>query len=447
MSLGTRYRERSLGETKEGSNVPLDPIPTPLGVFREYSSGAVVNTVYLNNTGTGYIPRFQRTWDQVNPGPPYLSGGPFSSLRALYPIQEAQGAGTHSRTIGSTKYEYSGGFYLPDLSNDPISPSSIANMGWGSGQDSTLLPDPEATYGPEVFGRLRPQLSDGGLGVAVAELRDLPGMLKTSAQGFHEIWKSMGGHPTSPFMQPKKVADHFLNHEFGWVPFLADVGKFADNFKHGRVKLDNLTKNNDKWIKRERVLHDELVDWNIIHSQEGFIGCQPNGYYMSLIFPYVRTDIYSRLVDRVWAEGRFRYYRPELDRSLSSYDDAWPAMQRQMLLHGARINPSVLWRATPWTWLIDWGVGVGKFIDNMEAIGLDGVVSKYLYLMQHKQQELASVIYLVGSDQGTQALQWHRKLESKQRVESGNPFGFGLQLGNMSPMKLAILAALGISRT
>jgi hypothetical protein len=446
MQLGMRYRERQLDERYEGSNILVAPVPTPLGVYREYVDGTLVAEVPHNHTGLTPVPRFQRTWDQKHPGPPYLTGGPFASIRVAYPRDMPKGIGTYFRIDGNRKYEYTGGFYNPDISRDPIPLSTLANMGWNAGQDHSLLPDPEADYGSQVFDRLRPQLSDGGLAVAVAELRDVPQMLSTSAKGFHEIWKSMGGHQSSPFMQPKKLADHFLNHEFGWVPFLSDVGKFADNFKHGKMKIDQLADSNNTWQKRERTLHKNTTGWNLEHFQENYSGCQPLGAYLNQVFPYTTFEVYSRLVDRVWAEGSFKFYRPELDKSLSSYNDNWPAMQRQMLLHGARINPSVLWRATPWTWLIDWGLGVGKLIDNLEAIGLDGVVSKYLYLMQSTKREIFSQHSLHGSAGGVVNLRWDRGYTVKQRVEASNPFGFGLSFGGLSPMKVAILAALGISR-
>lgn len=446
VQLGSRYREMVLLERDAKGDLVTGPVPTPLGVFSEYLNGVKLYSVNLNHTGIVPTPSFKRTWDQVHPGPPYLTGGPFSSVRVVYPRVAAQAIGTYSRTVGNTKYEYKGGFYLPLTGHDPVPLSTLANMGWNPGQDSTLLPDTEADYGSQVFGRLRPQLSDGGLGVALAEMRDTPRMLKTTAKGFAEIWRSLRGHPSAPFMAPKKAADHFLNQEFGWIPFLNDVEKFADNVANGEFKINQLARDNNAWVRRRRTLYQNTTGWNTDYYQWGFPGCQPNGAYLNLVFPSQQWAVYSRLVDSVWASGAFKYYRPELDKSLPSYDDMMPAMRRQMLLHGARLNPSVLWRATPWTWLIDWGLGVGKLIDNMEAIGLDGVVSKYLYLMQHTRREIISEHVLSGHDGDPVVFTWPRSYEVKQRMEASNPYGFGLSWSGLSPMKLAILAALGISR-
>jgi len=445
--LGTRYREQSLEEIDGNGDIVKEPIPTPLGIFSEYLNGNKLYSIQLNNTGITPTPRYKRTWDQVHPGPPYLTGGPFQSIRVMYPLAEPQAIGTYTRTIGNTKYEYVGGFYLPLVNNDPVPLATLGNLGWNNGQNSSLLPDPVADYGSQVYDRLRPQMSDGGLGVALAELRDAPRMLSTSARGFHEAWQTLGGHPTSAIMQPKKIADHFLNHQFGWLPFLSDIGKFADNFKHGRVKIDALSRNNATWIRRRRTLYENTTDWNNDYYQWGINGCQPTGSYINTVFPSTQTSVNSRLVDRVWAVGKFKYYRPELDKSLTSYDDLWPSIQRQMLLHGARINPSVLWRATPWTWLIDWGLGVGKLIDNIESVALDGVVSKYMYLMQNTRREIQSYHNLFGHDGPPLWFSWSRGYEIKQRQEAGNPYGFGLSWGGLSPMRIAILAALGISRT
>jgi len=117
-----------------------------------------------------------------------------------------------------------------------------------------------------------------------------------------------------------------------------------------------------------------------------------------------------------------------------------------MTNYGVRISPSNVWRATPWTWLIDWGINVGRNLDRVSEYLLDGVVAKYLYLMHHQKQRFVlkqTLPFLTG----TVVLEFYRDVETKQRKEAGSPYGFDSPWESLSPKKLAILAALGLSRT
>lgn len=446
MQLGSRYREKQLAEVLANGNV-ASPVPTPLGIYREYTNNVKTFELNLNNTGITPTPRVIKTWDRKNPGPPYESGGPFSSIRILYPQATPQGGGVYYRTVGNKRYEYTGSFYLPDCTHDPIPLGTLFNLGWNAGQNTTgLPPDPEAVYGPSAFSKTRPPLSDGGLGQAIVEVRDAPRMLKTSARGFKDFYESIGGRPDGPVMAPKKAADHFINGQFGWRPFLKDIDDLADNLINYRDKFRRLMDGNGKYQKRERTLFKATVDEGMLYSQSGYFGCQPSGTYLNNIFPSSNFSVWTGRVDRVWSEGAFTYYRPEFDVSDPDFYGPWSRLRRHMDIHGMRINPSLLWKVTPWSWLADWFLPINRYIEDMEAVINDGVVAKYLYVMQSVTKNITSVHQLFGADSGPVTLMWNRSYTTKTRVGANNPYGFGQSWDGLSPKQLLILGALGITR-
>lgn len=447
MQLGSRYREKVLAEVLANGNV-ASPVPTPLGVYREYTNGVQTLEVQMNNVGITPTPRIIKTWDRKNPGPPYRTGGPFSSVKIMYPQATPQGVGVHFRTVGNKRYEYTGGFYLPDCTHDPIPLGQLFNLGWNVGQSSSALPpDPEAVYGPTAFSKTRPPLSDGGLGQAIVEVRDTPRMLRTSARGFKDFYESIGGIPSGPSMAPKRVADHFINRQFGWVPFLKDIDDFSDNLINYRDKFRRLMDGNGQYQKRERTLFKANVDEGMFYSQAGYFGCQPSGAYMANIFPTSNFSVWTGRVDRVWSEGAFTYYRPEFDVEDPAFYGPWARMRRHMDIHGLRVNPSLLWKVTPWSWLADWFLPIGRYIEDLEAVVNDGVVAKYLYVMQNVKRGITSIHQLFGADSGAVTLRWDRFYETKTRVPANNPYGFGISWDGLSPKQIAILAALGYLRT
>lgn len=450
-TLGSRYRERKLLDSVPGTNVQktfTNSIPHPLGTYRKYVDNALVLTQDQPPTGPHSWNRaYQRTWDQTHPGPPYRTGGPFHSVKVYCPdFPEPQARGLYTKTISNTRHEYDGCFALPEYDHDPFN-DVITNIGWGSGQNSTMLANGES-FGPQAYARLRPQIERVGGAVAIAELRDLPGMLKTSAKGFHEIWKSLGGHPTNPLMSPKKVADHYLNHQFGWVPFISDINKSIDAYDHGQEYLDQLVKDNNSWVERVRTILKDDGSNDLFYYSSATNGCQPVPSPLNNIgkvFGSTEFRVYQKLVTLVWAAGRFKYYRPEFDRSLQSFDSNYSTIQRYLDLYGVRVNPSVLWKITPWTWLADWFGNMGDLIQRETDTWLDGVVSKYMYVMHHQVRNIYSEHYTFGANKLAYA-KWSRLIETKQRIPADTPYGFGLSWGSLSPKQLSILAALGLSR-
>ena len=456
----SRFRERIQPLGNPHGSGPTNPI----GKFKRISNGVVLENSNVNLTGVQVSQLLERTWDSVNPlirrgksrRAIYGEGGPFASIKVRVPSMEWQAHGTYS-TLGNpnfgsnSRWEYTGSFANPDLTYDGI---SLSNYGGGGGAfivNNPLFPSTTA-YEPLARDRLRPQLSRAGLTVFLAESRDIPRMLRQTSAVFHDIWKALGGSQHTAFMHPKRVADEFLNHQFGWAPFVGDIVKMTDALIFSRQYIADVTAANNTWVKKRAVLaNDESVTrLKRLYSP----GCEPSGANILGLCKDLTLDGnvckgYMDVMDEtktlVWTEGSFKYYRPEFDSSLSSYNTAWASIERHMTLYGLRVNPSTIYRATPWTWLIDWFSQTGRLIDRATDWGLDGIVSKYLYLMHHRVRTIRS-FHLFNFWSGALALTWVRFVDTKQRKNAGSPYGFDLLSKDLSTQQWAILAALGISR-
>lgn len=149
---------------------------------------------------------------------------------------------------------------------------------------------------------------------------------------------------------------------------------------------------------------------------------------------------------RVWAMGSFKYYRPEFDASLADYSSQWSDLQRRLKVYGAELSPTNVYKSTPWTWLIDWFSNVGDNIDAANDALVDGVASRYMYVMRHWVRRLVfntTMFYW----QGPVSLEWNRFIETKQRQRAQSSYGFSLLPKDLSAKQWSILAALGLSRS
>jgi hypothetical protein len=291
-------------------------------------------------------------------------------------------------------------------------------------------------------------------------LRDLPRMLKTSASFFasrfkefktslHRRHRRSADRYKDDVVMPTEAANHFLNHHFGWVPFIKDLGSMFDAFEKSQEYIAQITRDNNRWIKRKRVLEKSVESVELGASPT--IGCDPvmltnfciqRDFRGSPAYAYHINTAHT--IDLVWAVGSFRYYRPEFDNSLPDYSGLVNQARQSLILHGVRVNPSNLYKIVPWTWLGDWFTNVGTVIDNASSTYEDSVVSRYLYVMKHtiKQVEHTTTFNLIP---GARSFTWLRTVDVKQRKTSNSPYGFALR-SELSARQLAILVALGINR-
>jgi len=452
-SIGPRYRERmtsrpaSIGAA--GGYVVTGKLQYIWGANSPFPN--VVNWEQeLKFPALDHFSNVERVWDETHPGPPFTSGGPFTSVKAAIPSYDVQGHGSYleSDQLNSVdRYvKYTGGFGNPDFINDTSPLLEYLDVGLNQ-VDNPLFPDLGA-LGSEAYARLRPQIQVASLGVALAEAKDVPRMLQTTAHGFHDIWSAMGGSRTSGIMQPKWAADNFLNHQFGWVPFLKDLQDLDKLIQDFNKYATQAGRSNNTWQKRYRA--------NKAVESETIIEASPTGYG---VFPgndqwMVRLyngppscNLHFKSNTLVWYEGEFKYYRPEFDENVWWSDTTFGDIMRASTLSGVRVNPSVLWKATPWTWLADWMTNAGDVIQQVTDRAYDGVVSKYMYLMHHLIRTTTLRQELFFKTGGAKTFDWDRKIDIKRRQAADNSYGFHLSVESLNPGQLAILAALGLSRT
>jgi hypothetical protein len=459
----SRYRERSsltdrsfYGDAK-GKKRLAGTVSGIRRDFENFKQQSQQNVIF-----TGVPPdslAIERTWDETHPGPPYKTGGPFANLKVSVPSAQLRGISWHDKSApwrGAGSWsEFSGLFYPTTAFLDLHFPHDpLISVGAIAPFNMSLFPDATG-FGAQAWDRTRPQIAKAGMNVFLAELRDLPQMLKTTARGFHDLWSAVKGHfDAGPLMLPKEAADHFLNHSFGWAPFIGDLMKFYDTYEKSHKHIMQLVKDNGQYIKRRRTLeeHTERVKLSPRLYSPGLNPWGSQLEWLSKLITvdgvscYGFTDAYDVVSTTVWAEGSFRYYRPEFDASSIGFPTGWSNTKRLLDIYGVRINPSFLWKITPWTWLIDWFFGIGRNIDIITENFQDEVAAKYLYVMHHKRRTIETLCHL-STYEGMRQYKWDFTLETKQRVPASSPYGFSLPWGGLSARQIAILGALGISRT
>jgi len=311
-------------------------------------------------------------------------------------------------------------------------------------------------YGAEAWHKMRPSLQGpADVAAALYELQDLPDQLKTTGEGLAEAWKGLGGRGGSELMHPKSIADHFINHNFGWAPFLNDLFSTYSSAQGLNEAIQKQRDSNGKWLRRKRTLRNVQIQHPTELFSDHYAYVNPDLGSLSR-WDYapdgVETRGYSEFIHsselKVWCSGEFRYWIPDLvhdDYSKYSY-----IMNRLRFL-GIRVNPALIVKLAPWSWLGDWMTqnAMSEIIQTLTDPEPNGVVGRYAYVMCHliKRTQHWATVFLQGNpgDQSVAHGNWYSYMESKRRSRA-SPFGFGLSSSDLSARQLSILAALGISR-
>lgn len=384
----------------------------------------------------------------VHPNPENADfGGPMRIVETYCPWHVVKGNTVVSDGDPGHLVQYSGGFVPTWFGNHPDPP----DFSWGWNSNSNDAFGSAAQYGAEGWNKFKPTLQGVDLAAALYELQEFPEMLKTTSEGFHNLWKQIvgrRGRVDSPFMNPKNLANQFLNHQFGWAPFVKDLTDALTATSKMYNTFDRHKRENGRWIHRRGTVTRSLSSTTELFSDH---------------YAYVAPDIagltrwdqapdgnvtrgYSQFFheteQKVTFSAEFRYWVPDL-----VHDEFSKAAHVRNLAryYGLRVSPSLIWKLTPWSWLGDWLLPVKQIYQSADPNDIN-LVARYAYVMSRiiKRTRHFATVHLLDGRNANMA--WTKFLEVKSRAKA-SPFGFGLTANDLSSRQLAILSSLGITKS
>lgn len=341
------------------------------------------------------------------------------------------------------RYRYVGKFVLPiGVDRFALSSSGVAiqTAHETMGADHGSMYD-AAPYGPSLYEKASPVRRPADMGVFIAELRDFPRMLRTTAKLFNLSWlRDIVNPRKSPFISAFGTAgDQWLNLNFGWRPFINDLAHAYDLVNTAESRLAQLKRDEGKWVRRRRSERARASERLLAEDEHN-----------TLLYPLLPTTFYGssshtgtyqiseRVYERAWFEGVFKYRLPRLHGK--------PEYTRRLHLNwlwGTLPTPSAVWEATPWSWLIDWFSSVGDSISNAEMIYLFGQTTKYAFVM--KTTEVTGAVYTTHDlHSGSIGCTAEYPVTWKHRT-GASPFGLYLD-DSIGSYQWSILGALGLTR-
>lgn len=298
------------------------------------------------------------------------------------------------------------------------------------------------------FTRTRPGNPVASLGQFLIELRDLPDP-GLAASGAGLKISRMKDRLKQFVTLEQNIGSQYLNAVFGWLPFVKDLREIYNLTQNIDKALGKIIRENNKPITRRATLENSVTT-STTHTVAN------NPFAHVLGGPPVPMsgisvlDVTSKTTRRGWYVGKYRYYIPDTN-SLQWRRRATAA------LFGVLPTPSLLYSVMPFSWLTDYFFNIGQIMSNLSQNAVDNLVNIYTYAMRNEIIETESHVYANWSgnynppnfvwDGGSCTVSVSKRNEIKARQGGANPFGFSVKLKDLSSYQLAILAALGMSRS
>jgi hypothetical protein len=273
---------------------------------------------------------------------------------------------------------------------------------------------------------MKPTKPDLDLAVSIAELSELPRLLKgrfdRSLRGVSNFWVAL---------------------QFGWAPLLSDVKGMIKLQQTMHKRIMQLLRDNGRPVRREiKLEYERIVGDRVPERAYGIMSPIINGNFHSAVPTGVSWNTREY---EIWASARFRYWLPKI----SDRTHLTKVLMRR--LHGLEPTPSTIYNLVPWSWLVDWFTNVGEIISNLDAGIADRLAADYFYLMANERRtfyrEVRAPMQVDNPWKSTKVYTSNSFTESeiKRRIR-GSPFYPGLKDPDLSAIQLSILAALGYSR-
>lgn len=352
-------------------------------------------------------------------------GGPFKT-RKIY-VSYMSHKDLHSATSAFTvETNHLGGYAIPSPSDSIVTLANVLNE--GKYPDYSSSDNELNAAGATAISLCNPVNPVFDASVTIAELyrEGLPSVMMLKAFKDRSL---------------SSLGDEFLNWQFGIKPILDAVADLQKSLKTQDQVMKQLRRDSGRQVRRsfEFPTTRQVVSDT---SNTGAVNTSvPNAYWQGVSLTGITRKLVTVEKTR-WFSGAFTYHLPDTDVANGL---ARMALEADASF-GIVPDLETLWNLIPWSWAVDWFANVGHNLNNLSNMAKYGLVMPYAYMMEHTIVKYEYTFtpnsgILKGGPISLTILD-----ETKKRVKA-SPFGFGVSWDGFDTTQLAILAALGLSRS
>jgi hypothetical protein len=233
---------------------------------------------------------------------------------------------------------------------------------------------------------------------------------------------------------------NYLNYQLGIAPSLSLKDDLRKAMRDSDRILAQYERDAGRWIRRSYAFPVVRSVQEDKHTTALAQSWEPQNLAAITYFGNRGTTVStSTFTHKVTFDGAFTYTLPP---------EGWRRTVAEMdQVYGVTPSLDTLWELVPFSFVADYFANMGDVMKNISDFAQDGLVMPYAYITSRKTYEY-DVTWAgplaINSQYTAQRLAANLKITVVQR-RTASPFGFGFDLGSLTPRQSSILAALAIS--
>jgi len=246
----------------------------------------------------------------------------------------------------------------------------------------------------------------------------------------------------------RKGSDGYLQAKFNVIPLVSDILGVKAALSSVESKMNQLVTQSRKLQKRHfTFFFNEFTDVsNEFSSNDPSYGIYRDSFSpMPSIISYsmLKRDVrYEPSVFHAEIEYNFNYTRYQVEHA-------------QLLVFldklGINPNPQIIWNAIPWSFVVDWVLGVGQYLkDHGGRLNMEPKINirRYLWSVKRSRQVFTRLDSSIDSvlDPQNMSTTMPTVKETAYRRDSGLPPSSSFTTSGLSPTEFSLGAALVLSR-
>lgn len=267
----------------------------------------------------------------------------------------------------------------------------------------------------KALANLNPYRAVVNLPLFLFELREFPSLLKQAG-------RELRGKPKG-----SDLAGGYLQYSFGWAPLVSDLLKLLDLQKSIADRLRYLQR-----LENGAMVRRTLYDATLSDKDSGEYYLWPGGAQKHLT---ARKRSKESL--RVWYTARAKLHVPMPGKGALDHR----SLSKATVL-GLTTNPANFWDAIPWTWLIDYFLNIGDYLEAHDAQQRVGVQNMCLMVTR----KLSAYLTGIQCAPGLSATGGELTTLRKSRFVSENPTPRFSTVPILSDHSMRIMASLSCSK-
>lgn len=221
---------------------------------------------------------------------------------------------------------------------------------------------------------------------SIIELKDFKSLPKTIKK-MKELAEttlyglSVGGRPTLR-RYLNASADGYLQTQFNILPLLSDISGIYTAVTKIRARISKLV--SEQGQSQTRHYRRDLGTSGPQISEQTFASPAPlgaNAYACNY-----SCGVVSEAKRYVYTDKSVFHAEVQYNYNYTAYQVEHAQLLGLLDAFGVNLNPAIIWNAIPWTFVIDWVLGVSRWLDNRKLLNMEPVINIYRYLWSITRQ-------------------------------------------------------------